>query len=78
MFLRYIYSDGNIIKDKVVPEDFVYISKGYMAQCAGITPPKGIYSHISGIDLVQAKNMYSIGPILTSLFPILRGLWEMG
>ncbi|MGN0701548.1 MAG: circularly permuted type 2 ATP-grasp protein [Oscillospiraceae bacterium] len=56
MFLRDIYSDGKIIKDKVVPEDFVYISKGYLAQCAGIMPPKGIYSHISGIDLVQAKN----------------------
>lgn len=56
MFLRDIYSDGKIIRDKVVPEDFVYISKGYLAPCAGICPPKAIYSHISGIDLVQAKN----------------------
>ena len=56
MFLRDIYSDGKIVKDGVVPEDFVYISKGYLAQCAGIIPPKGIYSHISGIDLVQAKD----------------------
>ena len=51
LFLKDIYSDGKIIRDKVVPEDFVYISKGYLAQCAGIAPPKGIYSHISGIDL---------------------------
>lgn len=55
-FLRDIYSDGKIIKDGVVPEDFVYISKGYLAECADILPPKGIYSHISGIDLVQAKD----------------------
>lgn len=56
LFLKDIYSDGKIIKDGVIPEDFVYISKGYLAPCSGITPPKGIYSHISGIDLVQAKD----------------------
>ncbi|MBQ6115518.1 MAG: circularly permuted type 2 ATP-grasp protein, partial [Synergistaceae bacterium] len=28
----------------------------YMAQCDGVSPPGGIYSHISGIDLVQGKN----------------------
>ncbi|MGN1100627.1 MAG: circularly permuted type 2 ATP-grasp protein, partial [Huintestinicola sp.] len=56
MFLKDIYSEGKIIKDGIIPEDFVYISKGYLAPCAGVMPPKGIYSHISGIDLVQAKD----------------------
>ncbi len=56
LFLKDIYSEGKIIKDGIIPEDFVYISKGYLASCAGVTPPKGIYSHISGIDLVQAKD----------------------
>lgn len=56
MFLADIYSEGKIIKDGIIPEDFVYISKGYLAPCAGLMPPKGIYSHISGIDLVQAKD----------------------
>jgi uncharacterized circularly permuted ATP-grasp superfamily protein len=55
-FLKDIYSDAKIIADKVVPEEFVYISKGYLPQCTGITPPEGVYSHISGIDLVQAKD----------------------
>ncbi|MCD8328688.1 MAG: circularly permuted type 2 ATP-grasp protein [Ruminococcus sp.] len=56
MFLYDIYHDKNIIRDKVVPEDFVYISSGYLPQCEGVTPKNNIYSHISGIDLVQAKN----------------------
>lgn len=56
MFLFDIYHDKKIIKDKVVPEDFVYISSGYLPQCEGVTPPKKIYSHISGIDLVQGKD----------------------
>jgi uncharacterized circularly permuted ATP-grasp superfamily protein len=56
LFLRDIYSDAKIVTDKVVPEEFVYISKGYLPQCRGITPPECVYSHISGIDLVQAKD----------------------
>lgn len=56
LFLKDIYSEGKIIKEGIIPEDFVYISKDYLAPCGGITPPKGIYSHISGIDLVQAKD----------------------
>lgn len=55
-FLFDIYHEKNIIRDGVVPEDFVYISSGYLPQCEGITPPNGIYSHISGIDLVQGKD----------------------
>ncbi len=55
-FLFDIYHDKSIINDGVIPEDFVYSSKGYMPECEGITPPGNIYSHISGIDLVQAKD----------------------
>lgn len=56
MFLRDVYSDKKIIADGIIPEDFVYSSTGFLQQCDGVLPPKGIYSHISGIDLVQAKD----------------------
>ena len=55
-FLFDVYHDKNIIKDGVVPPEFVYSSKGYTPECEGITPPHKIYSHISGIDLVQGKD----------------------
>lgn len=55
-FLRDIYSEKRIIADGVVPEDFVFSSSGYLPECEGIMPPKGIYSHISGIDLVKGKD----------------------
>ena len=55
-FLFDVYHEKNIIRDGIVPEDFVYISSGYLPQCEGITPPNKIYSHISGIDLVQGKD----------------------
>ncbi len=56
MFLYDIYHEKKIIADKIIPEEFVYISSGYLPQCEGITPPKKIYSHISGIDLVEGKD----------------------
>lgn len=56
MFLYDIYHDKKIVKDKFIPEDFIFASSGYMPECEGITPAKKIYSHISGIDLVKGKN----------------------
>lgn len=56
LFLKDIYSRKLIVRDGVIPEDFIFASSGYMAECEGVTPPKGIYSHISGIDLVEGKD----------------------
>lgn len=56
MFLKDIYTKQQIVKDGIIPEEFIYISKGYFHECYNVVPPKGIYSHISGIDLVQAKD----------------------
>ena len=55
-FLEDIYSEKNIIKDGVVPESFVFSSSGFLPECEGIHPVKGIHSHISGIDLVEGKD----------------------
>lgn len=55
-FLEDIYSEKNIIKDGVVPESFVFSSSGFLPECEGIHPIKGIHSHISGIDLVEGKD----------------------
>lgn len=55
-FLRDIYGKKQILKDGVIPEEFVFSAKGFLPPCDGVLPPKGIYSHISGIDLVQSKN----------------------
>lgn len=55
-FLYDIYHAKNIIKDDIIPEEFIYSSKGYMPECEHITPFKHIYAHIAGIDLVEAKD----------------------
>lgn len=56
LFIKDIYSKKQIVKDGIVPEDFIFASGGYMAECENTMPPKGIYCHISGIDLVKGKD----------------------
>jgi uncharacterized circularly permuted ATP-grasp superfamily protein len=55
-FLDDIYHEKKIVRDNVIPADFIFASSGYMPECEGVTPPKHIYSHISGIDLVKGKD----------------------
>lgn len=56
LFLWDIYHDKNIVKDGVVPEEFVYSSKGYTPECEKVDPFMGVYAHIAGIDLVEGKD----------------------
>ncbi len=55
-YLCDLYGEKQIIADGVVPSDFAFASSGYLPQCEGIKPPGKIYSHISGIDLVEGED----------------------
>ncbi len=55
-FLQDIYNDKKILKDKVVPEDLVLTSRTYRKECEGFTPPKKIWCHVTGTDLVRDKD----------------------
>ncbi len=56
LFIDDIYTKKSILKDGIIPEEFVYNSPGYLKECEGIVPIKRIHSHISGIDLVEGKD----------------------
>jgi uncharacterized circularly permuted ATP-grasp superfamily protein len=56
LFIDDLYHDQKVIHDKVIPPDIVSSSKGYRKQCAGIKPPRGIWCHITGTDLVRHKD----------------------
>ncbi len=55
-YLRDVYSDKKIIKDGIIPEEYVYTSAGYFPQVNGVTPPGGVFAHIAGEDLVQGQD----------------------
>jgi uncharacterized circularly permuted ATP-grasp superfamily protein len=56
LFLADIYSDQKIIKDGVIPREVIYSSKNFLAPCMGIKPPKNIWIHITGTDLIRGNN----------------------
>ncbi len=53
LFIDDIYNGQKIIKDKVVPKELIATSACYLKQCKGIHPPKGVWIHITGTDLVR-------------------------
>ena len=52
-FLVDVYGRGEIIRAGRIPADLVYRNNAYEKAVTGIVPPKGVYSHIVGIDLVR-------------------------
>ena len=52
-FIDDVYHDQKILKDGVIPIELVLSAKSYVAQCAGFTPPKRIWCHVTGTDLVR-------------------------
>ena len=53
LFLKDIYNDGNVFRDRIIPEDLVKDNKHYRPEMEGFTPPQGTYVHICGTDLVR-------------------------
>jgi len=56
LFLADIYSDQKIIKDGIIPKEVIYSSKNFLAPCMGIKPPKNIWIHITGTDLIRGND----------------------
>ena len=56
LFINDLYHDQKILKDGAVPNDIVSTSKGLRPQCIGINPPRGVWCHITGTDLVRHRD----------------------
>jgi len=52
-FLLDVYGRGEIIRAGRIPARLVYQNEAYERAVAGFVPPRGVYSHIVGIDLVR-------------------------
>ncbi len=56
LFLSDIYGDQKILKDGVIPSELIYSATGFLKPCMGLEPPKGIWCHITGTDLVRDRD----------------------
>jgi len=55
MFLKDIYTDQRILKEKVIPAEDVLTAKHYRPEMVGVPVPKDIYIHICGSDMVRDR-----------------------
>lgn len=56
LFIDDIYNDQKILSDGIVPRDLIETSKCYLEACRGLKPPKGIWCHITGTDLIRGDD----------------------
>jgi len=55
-FIHDIYHDQKILKDKIIPKKLILSSSCFLKPCIGLDPPKGIWCHITGTDLIRDKD----------------------
>ena len=60
MFLEDVYSKQNIVKESIIPSKLINNNAAFLPEMCNFKPPGGIYTHISGIDLVRTseKNFF--------------------
>lgn len=56
LFLKDIYNEQQIIKDKIIPAELISSCQHYLREVAGIKVPYHLYIHISGIDLIRGED----------------------
>jgi len=53
LFINDIYHEQKILKDGVVPRELIESATSFRRQCIGLKPPRGIWCHVTGTDLVR-------------------------
>ena len=56
LFVNDCYHDQEIFSEGIIPRYILDGAESYREQCAGLNPPKGIWCHITGTDLVRDKD----------------------
>jgi len=52
-FIDDVYHDAEILHDHVVPAALIHSAKSFREVCRGLKPPRGIWCHVTGTDLVR-------------------------
>jgi len=53
LFIQDIYNDQKVLKDKLIPREMIFSSISYLKELQGFKPPKNIWCHITGSDLIK-------------------------
>ncbi len=52
-FLADVYSVQSILRDRIIPTELVVTGRHFTRQASGLTVPHGVWTHVSGTDLVR-------------------------
>ncbi|TWU35946.1 circularly permuted type 2 ATP-grasp protein [Novipirellula artificiosorum] len=52
-FLSDVYSDQSIVNDGVIPRELIESCPAFLPQCVGLKPPRNVWCHITGTDMVR-------------------------
>jgi len=53
LFIADIYGEQKCLKDGIVPADLILSRKEYKRELLGVLPPRGIYTHVVGTDIIR-------------------------
>src|ERR1700730_6677636 len=53
LFIDDLYNDQKIVRDRAIPDWLIDTGKAFLKPCCGLKPPRGIWCHITGTDLVR-------------------------
>ena len=56
LFVDDLYHEQKILDDGIVPRDLIETSSNYLLACRDIRPPKGVWIHVTGTDLVRGQD----------------------
>src|SRR3984893_4652769 len=56
LFLDDVYHQQKIVRDGVIPAEIIHSARCFRAPCVGIDPPRGVWCHVTGTDLVRHRD----------------------
>ena len=56
LFIDDMHHGQRALRDGIVPRDLLESSKGYLEACVGLRPPRGVWCHVTGTDLVRDRD----------------------
>lgn len=55
LFISDLYNEQKVLKDKIISKELIF-SGSYLKECQGLKPPKNVWTHISGSDIIRDGN----------------------
>jgi uncharacterized circularly permuted ATP-grasp superfamily protein len=55
LFLMDVYHEQRCLRDGVIPPELVLSRKEYKRELLGLTPPKKVFTHVVGTDLIRSE-----------------------